>query len=437
LLEPQNAAGPGAVVGIEHPVERVGFFQRPAGVHLLAAPERVEVDRALRAGLPEPQRGDVRGVMRRHDEVVGARHQVLRRQPSAEVAFALHACAERDGVAGGGTRDLPRVAVAHPVVGLLHLLAVLDALREHAVAIAQPVAERGQADLGERVEEAGGQAAEAAVAECRVQLAFYYADYAEAPLSRLGRALAEGFIYQGEVSALRGKPHGEPSAQLPSVAFVAFLQSHDQVGNRAFGERIATLVDEAGAQRLESLRVALLLAPQVPLMFMGEEWDASTPVLHFCDFHGELADAVRQGRRQEFARFAAFADADARARIPDPNDAGTFAACVLKRAERDEPAHAARLAATRAVLETRQRHLVPRLLHRSLGGTHEEDAGLLQVHWVLGDGALWHLALNLRDEAVALPLVGELVHALRATDAAIGARGVRVSVEAVDGGARA
>ena len=320
---------------------------------------------------------------------------------------------------------------------MLHLLAVLDALREHAVAIAQPVAERGQADLGERVEEEGGQAAEAAVAECRVQLAFYYADYAEAPLSRLGRALAEGFIYQGEVSALRGKPHGEPSAQLPSVAFVAFLQNHDQVGNRAFGERIATLVDEAGAQRLESLRVALLLAPQLPLMFMGEEWDASTPFLYFCDFHGELADAVRQGRRQEFARFAAFADADARARIPDPNDAGTFAACVLKRAERDEPAHAARLAATRAALETRQRHLVPRLLHRSLGGTHDEDAGLLQVHWVLGDGALWHLALNLRDGAVALPLVGELVHALRATDAAIGARGVRVSVEAVDGGARA
>jgi maltooligosyltrehalose trehalohydrolase len=264
----------------------------------------------------------------------------------------------------------------------------------------------------------------------------YYADYADAPLSRLGRALAEGFVYQGETSALRGAPHGEPSAQLPSIAFVSFLQNHDQVGNRALGERIAALVGETGAQRLESLRAALLLAPQVPLLFMGEEWDASTPFLYFCDFHGELADAVRQGRRQEFARFAAYSDAAARAHIPDPNDAATFAACVLRRAERDEPARAARLAATRALLALRHRHLAPRLAHRSLGGTYSADAGLLQVHWVLGDGALWHLALNLRDAAAPLPLPGDLVHALRATATDVGARGVRVSVEPADAAAR-
>ena len=264
----------------------------------------------------------------------------------------------------------------------------------------------------------------------------YYADYAEAPLARLGRALAEGFVYQGEHSAVRGAPHGEPSAQLPSVAFVAFLQNHDQVGNRAFGERIAALVDVAGAQRLESLRAALLLAPQVPLLFMGEAWDASTPFLYFCDFHGPLADAVRQGRRQEFARFAAFADPAARARIPDPNDAATFAACVLRRAERDEPVHAARLAATRALLALRHRHLVPRLAHRSLGGTFSVDGELLQVHWILGDGALWHLALNLGDVGVPLPLAGETVHALRASATEVGPRGVRVAVEPASGGAR-
>ena len=264
----------------------------------------------------------------------------------------------------------------------------------------------------------------------------YYADYADAPLARLGRALAEGFVYQGEASALRGRPHGEPSAQLPSTAFVAFLQNHDQVGNRALGERIAALVDAAGGQRLEALRAALLLAPQVPLMFMGEEWDASTPFLYFCDFHGELADAVRDGRRQEFARFAAFADADARARIPDPNDPATFAACVLRRAERDAPAHAARLDATRTLLALRRRHLVPRLERRSVGGTYHEEANLLQVHWLLGDGALWHLALNLRDAPAPLPLAGELVHALRATGTDVGARGLRVSVEPAGTGAR-
>jgi maltooligosyltrehalose trehalohydrolase len=265
----------------------------------------------------------------------------------------------------------------------------------------------------------------------------YYADYADAPLARLGRGLAEGFIYQGEMSALRGHPHGEPSALLPSTAFVSFLQNHDQVGNRALGERIGALVDEAGAQRLECLRAAFLLAPQVPLLFMGEEWDASTPFLYFCDFHGELADAVRNGRRQEFAGFAAFADASARARIPDPNAASTFDACVLQWAERDVAPHAARLAATRELLASRARHLVPRLAHASLGGTFTEEEGLLQVHWVLGDGALWHLALNLRDVALPLPLVGELVHALRADAGQIGARGVRVSVESADVGARA
>ena len=103
-----------------------------------------------------------------------------------------------------------------------------------------------------------------------------------------------------------GQPRGEPSRHLPPAAFVAFLQNHDQIGNRAFGERLSQL---APPERLRSARAGLLLAPQIPMLFMGEEWSASTPFLFFVDFADDeaLSTAVREGRRREFERFAAFA----------------------------------------------------------------------------------------------------------------------------------
>ncbi|HEX2725573.1 MAG TPA: malto-oligosyltrehalose trehalohydrolase, partial [Beijerinckiaceae bacterium] len=101
----------------------------------------------------------------------------------------------------------------------------------------------------------------------------YYVDYADEPVRRLGRCLAEGFAYQGEPSAHRnGEARGEPSAHLPPAAFVSFLQNHDQIGNRALGERISHL---APPERLALARAGVLLAPHVPMLYMGEEWDAS------------------------------------------------------------------------------------------------------------------------------------------------------------------
>src|SRR5699024_9450688 len=97
--------------------------------------------------------------------------------------------------------------------------------------------------------------------------------------------------------------------------FVDFLQNHDQAGNRTFGERIDSL---APAQVVRALRAILLLSPHIPLMFMGEEYGETHPFLFFTDFHGQLADAVRQGRRREFASFAAFKEGSTDA-IPDPN----------------------------------------------------------------------------------------------------------------------
>ena len=143
------------------------------------------------------------------------------------------------------------------------------------------------------------------------ETAGYYADYTDAPAEKLARALAEGFIYQGEASAYRnGAPRGTPNGELPPTAFVAFLQNHDQVGNRAFGERLTTLADP---RALRAAAALVLLAPQIPLIFMGEEAGARDPFLYFTDHHAELANAVREGRRAEFAKFPAFAAPAARA----------------------------------------------------------------------------------------------------------------------------
>jgi maltooligosyltrehalose trehalohydrolase len=176
----------------------------------------------------------------------------------------------------------------------------------------------------------------------------YYVAYADSPAKHLARCLAEGFAYQGEVSAFSRKPRGEPSAHLPPSCFVDFLQNHDQIGNRAFGERITVLAHE---RSLKALSAILLLAPSPPLMFMGEEWGCRQAFLFFCDFEGELGEAVRKGRREEFKRFAGFSDA-----IPDPLAESTFRQCVLDWSKRD----ASWLSHYKKLLQLRARAIAPR-----------------------------------------------------------------------------
>ncbi len=228
----------------------------------------------------------------------------------------------------------------------------------------------------------------------------YYADYADAPAALLGRALAEGFVYQGQPSATRGgAPRGEPSGGLPSQAFVTFLQTHDQIGNRAFGERLDALADTA---RVEALLACVLLAPPVPMLFMGEEFAASTPFLYFCDFHDELARRVTDGRRAEFAGFPAFADESARARIPDPNAVETFIASKLPWAERSTARGQRRLALIGELLALRRRRLVSRLATQRGGGTLETRGEAFIVEWRLGDGTGWCLRANFGEAPVAV-----------------------------------
>jgi len=229
----------------------------------------------------------------------------------------------------------------------------------------------------------------------------YYEDFTIRPAESLARAMAQGFVYQGQPSAHRDGAHrGEPSAHLPPTAFVSFLQNHDQVGNRALGQRIGALTNDSSADRLAALYACLLLSPHIPMLFMGEEFAASTPFLYFCDFHGELAEAVANGRRAEFARFKAFADEAAQARIPDPNAAETFAQSKLRWEEANRPPHRARLQLVRSLLALRRHHLVPRLAGAAEGGAFRSQGGLVRVEWMLGGGTPWHLVANLGSTPV-------------------------------------
>jgi maltooligosyltrehalose trehalohydrolase len=231
----------------------------------------------------------------------------------------------------------------------------------------------------------------------------YYADYVEETVAGLARALAEGFIYQGEDSPFwGGVPRGEPSATQPPTAFVNFIQNHDQIGNRACGERLACL---APARAVEALTAILLLSPQIPLLFMGEEWGETRPFQFFTDFHGELADAVREGRRREFRRFPAFADPAARERIPDPNAESTFRASRLDWAARERPEGRARRDLVRRLLAIRHAEIVPRLANiaGAAGRSEPRTSDVIAVRWRLGDGSSLHLAANLGESAAPVP----------------------------------
>jgi len=224
----------------------------------------------------------------------------------------------------------------------------------------------------------------------------YYVDYADRPLWHVGRCLAEGFAYQGEVSRFRdSRTRGEPSVHLPLDAFVSFLQTHDQVGNRAWGERIGKLAPE---RAVHAAIACLLLSPSPPLLFMGEEFAASTPFLFFCDFGPELATAVREGRRREFARFARWSD-DTTLTPPDPNSPDTFAASKLDWREPAQQPHCAWLAHYRRCIALRRAHIVPRLAGIPPSGSFEVDRDeVLYVNWTLGDRAELHLVANFSPE---------------------------------------
>ena len=233
----------------------------------------------------------------------------------------------------------------------------------------------------------------------------YYVDYADAPLEQLGRCLVAGFAYQGEYSSLRGRRRGSSTAGLPLTAFVSFLQNHDQIGNRALGERLTALAEPAA---LAAAVAIVLLAPSPPLLFMGEEFGATTPFLYFCDFAPELAAAVRAGRLEEFTRFARFADAASAAAIPDPQATTTFAQSKLDWQSSTGAEHARWLDRYRELLGIRRDIVIPMLarIDRERCGFAVTGERSLAAHWSTHDGARLTLLANLGavpDRAPVLP----------------------------------
>jgi maltooligosyltrehalose trehalohydrolase len=230
----------------------------------------------------------------------------------------------------------------------------------------------------------------------------YYSDYGKAPLRDIARSLESGFVYQGEASAHRGgERRGEPSGALSPLAFVNFLQNHDQIGNRALGDRLESLAPE---RAIEAALAITLLAPMIPMLFMGEEWGSTAPFPFFCGFHGELAEAVRKGRRKEFAEaYARFGD-----EVPDPLDEATFRSAVLDWNGRDLPKARQRLALVRELLSVRRRDIVPRLDGARFGDASAGDNGLLSATWQMGDGTWLCLLANLSDQPIAAqgPMTG-------------------------------
>lgn len=234
----------------------------------------------------------------------------------------------------------------------------------------------------------------------------YYQDFAHEPEKYVARALAEGFAYQGEVSAHSGEARGVNSASQPPVAFVDFIQNHDQTGNRAQGERLIAL---AGADRTKVLQAALLLSPHIPLLFMGEEYGESNPFLFFTDFHGDLAKAVREGRAREFEGHSGY-DGES---VPDPNAESTFMQSKLDWKKPENHEGQSWLALTRALLRLRQQHIVPLLATAEGNSGHVVNTadGFLAVTWSFPKGTL-SLALNISERKQTLPdLPGETIFA--------------------------
>ncbi|WP_159245348.1 malto-oligosyltrehalose trehalohydrolase [Pseudomonas koreensis] len=227
----------------------------------------------------------------------------------------------------------------------------------------------------------------------------YYADYAAQPTEQLVRCLSQGFVFQGHITR-HGEPRGEPSEHLPSTAFVLFLQNHDQIGNRAFGERLHQLADPRAVQ---AATVLLLLSPMIPLIFMGDEFAAEQPFLFFTSHHGELAELVREGRRNEFAAFSAFTDPHKREQIPDPNAENTFHASQPRLVGSGTPLQQQTQELYRQLLKLRHQYIIPNLSGTQALGAQMLGYGAVSARWRLGDGSELRIDLNLSDTPVVNP----------------------------------
>ncbi len=242
----------------------------------------------------------------------------------------------------------------------------------------------------------------------------YYADYRDAGAA-LAKALAEGFVYQGDVMPYRGERRGRPSAHLPPSALVSFLHNHDQIGNRAQGDRVMAALPEQALAFAVSL---MLLSPQIPMLFMGEEWCSQKPFPYFCDFDEELNAAVRTGRRNELSKLPGF-DGE---HVLDPTSLETFRSAILDWEQAGSKHGSTWIERYRQLIALRRERVVPLLARMRQGGRYAAENGVIRVEWPLEDGRHYILVANPTSHAVSAafevdPI--EIIYALgeRRTDA--------------------
>jgi len=180
----------------------------------------------------------------------------------------------------------------------------------------------------------------------------YYVDY-EGTARELAAILEGGWLYVGQPTKRHARPRGTDPSTVPMLASIVTVQNHDQIGNRALGDRLHHSADPAAWRAAVTL---LLTSPMTPLLFMGQEWMATTPFQFFTDFEPELGQKVTEGRRGEFKAFPEFSSPDAAARLPDPQADATVERSRLQWNERSTAPHAASLALHRRLLRLRAEH---------------------------------------------------------------------------------
>ncbi|MFD7828239.1 malto-oligosyltrehalose trehalohydrolase [Kitasatospora sp. NPDC059803] len=257
----------------------------------------------------------------------------------------------------------------------------------------------------------------------------YYGDFARHPLAALAKTLTRGFFHDGTWSGFRGRGHGRPFPPDGGHRLLGYLQTHDQIGNRALGDRISTCLTTG---RLACGAALVLTSPFTPMLFMGEEWGAATPWQYFTDHTDpQLAEAVRQGRRREFTDHGWAAES-----VPDPQEPATILRSVLDWTEPRRAPHAELLTWHRTLIRLRRDR--PELSDPGLGAVrvaYDEAARWLVVH-----RGPYRIAVNLGPTEAALPLDGtgrELVAAfgtaaLDGTAVRLGADAVAIVAVAVD-----
>ncbi len=206
---------------------------------------------------------------------------------------------------------------------------------------------------------------------------------------KLGKALAEGFVIAAQEKGTVGA-----RCTVPPTAFISFIQTHDLIGNRIFGDRLTATVSKEAVRAIAAI---YLLLPQIPMLFMGEEWAATTPFPFFCDYHGELAEQIRKGRCEQLTKQDPAPSEEELRRAPDPQAEETFRSAQLRWEESEEGEHTAWLSWYTAVLRARHEKVVPLLrgLCETCGKYEVLGPGGLKAIWTLADGRRLHLAVNL------------------------------------------